>query len=202
MATSKTYVYDGSFNGFLTLVYRAFDAKAMQPIIQKSAKADNELFTQQEYVVTNLEIAKLVWNGITKKNHLAIKRIYFAFLSEANQIEQQLFVYIKYVMGVEVPEDFEAIKSVIAQLTQLCDKVEREKKRTEAFVQFQLTQDQTYMVQIKPKYNVLPLLSKYLKHKNPGRHWQVYDTKRKCGLSYAFGKLELVNSSNSIKQAV
>lgn len=199
MGSGKTIIYDGTFNGFLTLVYVAFEKKWAVLDIKKQGRQVTELFAHTATVKTDIQLAKRVWNGINQKNHTAIKRIYYAFLSEQSQIEILLYQYILHVMGTDDSEM--DINAAIEALNIQSNKVAKEKSRMEAFVQFQLSQ-KTGAAHIKPKYNVLPLLSKHLRQTHKGKDWQVFDDKRKYGVSYSALGLELVSNKAEVRAAV
>ena len=57
MNTSKTLIYDGSFNGFLTAVFIGFEQKIAQADIQRKGQAQNGLFTETETIFTNIDKA-------------------------------------------------------------------------------------------------------------------------------------------------
>lgn len=202
METATTLVYDGSFNGFLSCIYRAFELKHRVIALKKSGSGEQELFLNQQFVPTDVALAKLVWNGISQKKHAAIRTIYFAFLSETEGIEMLLYTYIKFLMGALNPEENTHLHELTVTLTNLAEKVEQEKRRIETFVQFQRTEDEGYMAHIKPKYNVLPLLSKYLKEKYRNGSWQIFDHKRNYGLVYNRGVLEFTPLQTKLARAV
>ncbi|MCL6265825.1 DUF4130 domain-containing protein [Flagellimonas myxillae] len=200
MGSSKTIIYDGSFNGFLTLIFKAFDHRWFITDIQKQGYGSNELFTNIAYIKTDVALAKKVWHGINQRNHTAIKRIYYAFLSEREHVELNLYHYICYLMGKVDPEV--NIIEVMDFLNPIAQKVEKEKRRMEAFAQFQLTKASGEVAHIKPKYNVLPLLSKYLRQSNKGKEWEIFDDKRKYGVRYSAVGLELTSNKTEVLAAV
>ena len=200
MGSGKMIIYDGTFNGFLTLVYVVFENKwTVIDIKKQGAQQTTELFANITHVKTKTHLAQKVWNGINQKNHTAVKRIYYAFLSEQTQIEMLLYQYILYIMGTSSLEM--DINTAIEALNIQSNKVAKEKSRMEAFVQFQLSQ-KTGAAHIKPKYNVLPLLSKHLRQAYKGKDWQVFDDKRKYGVSYSALGLELVSNKAEVRAAV
>lgn len=79
MNASKTLIYDGSFNGFLTAVFTGFEQKLTHADIQKNNQLQSGLFAENETIFTNVEKAQRVWNGVQKKSNTAIKNIYFPF---------------------------------------------------------------------------------------------------------------------------
>lgn len=190
---SSTFIYDGSFNGFLTAVFMGFEQKMTHADIQPNSSVQNGLFTETETIFTNLEKAKRVWNGVKNRSSTAIKNIYFAFLSEQKGIEPLLYCYIQKLMHGNGNTTSNFTDDCILKINQLAHKVGREKHRMEAFVRFQLTKDEVYFSVIEPDYNVLPLLSKHFRSRYADQQWIIYDAKRNYGLYYNLEGVELIN---------
>jgi len=192
MQEAKILIYDGSFNGFLTSVFKAFEEKSIIADIQSNSVSQNGLFSQSETVFTQMELAKRVWNGIQRKSNLAIKNIYFAFLSGQNGIERMLYAYIKKMFAKEVSNATDYGDESVLRISQLAKSVGREKHRMEAFVRFQLTQDNIYFANIEPDFDVLPLISKHFRSRYADQEWIIYDVKRKYGLHYNLESVEII----------
>ncbi|MFS4418435.1 TIGR03915 family putative DNA repair protein [Maribacter sp. 2307ULW6-5] len=203
---TKTLVYDGSFNGFLTAVFVGYEQKLVHADIQAGRNVQRGLFTETETVFTNIEIAKRVWSGIQAKSSEAIKNIYFAFLSEQTGMEPLLYRYIRKVMGSTADRTADLGDDAILKIRQWSQKVSREKHRMEAFVRFQLTKDNIYFAQIEPDYDVLPLLSKHFRSRFADQEWIIYDAARNYGLYYNRSSVEIIgldlqeDFSNRIKR--
>ena len=192
MKNTTTLIYDGSFNGFLTSVYIAFEEKLNVADIQKNSQGQNGLFSETQTIFTNVEKAKRVWNGIRNKSYNTISTIYFAFLSETEGIEYMLYTYIKKFMAHKGKQaDFS--DDTILYIAQLARKVGREKHRMEAFVRFQLTKDNIYFANIEPDFNVLPLISKHFRNRYADQQWLIYDVKRRYGIYYNLEGVEIVS---------
>lgn len=193
MKPTKTLIYDGSFNGFLTAIFIAFDEKINVADIQKNNQSQNGLFSDTETVFTNVEKAKRVWNGIRNKSHNAISNVYFAFLSETEGVEMMLYTYIQKLMHTKNGKYLDYSDSTVVYIGQLAKKVGREKHRMEAFVQFQLTKDEILFANIEPDFDVLPLMSKHFRYRYADQKWLIYDVKRKYGIFYNLGHVEMVS---------
>lgn len=200
MGSSKTILYDGTFNGFLTLIFQAFDKKWTIMDIQKQGEQSTGLFANTIHIKTEVDLAKKVWYGINQRNHTAIKRIYYAFLSERKHIELSLYHYICYIMGSG--EDAIDIHETQELLDLQTKKVEKEKRRMEAFTQFRLAKENGETAHISPRYNVLPLLSKHLRQTTKGKDWTIFDDKRKFGIKYSTLGLELISGTTEVLAAV
>ncbi|WP_276166644.1 TIGR03915 family putative DNA repair protein [Zobellia alginiliquefaciens] len=208
MNATKTLIYDGSFNGFLTAIFVAFDEKAQVVDIQKNSSSQSGLFSETETIFTQMDKAKRVWNGIHKKSHNAIKDIYFAYLSETKGIELLLYRYIRKMFASASSISSDYSDSTVLKISQLARSVGREKHRMEAFVRFQLTKDNIYFSNIEPDFDVLPLITKHFRSRYADQQWLIYDVKRKYGIFYDMNQVEIITLeleaayTNSLKKSV
>ncbi len=207
MNDSKILIYDGSFNGFLTAIFVAFEEKIKVTDIQKNSVSQNGLFSDTETIFTNIEKAKRVWNGIQSKSSSAIKNIYFAYMSESKGVELLLYRYVRKLFAAPSSEHSDYSDGIVLKVGQLAKSVGREKHRMEAFVRFQLTKDDVYFANIEPDFDVLPLISKHFRSRYADQQWIIYDVKRKYGLFYDLERVEIISLdlqevySNSIKRS-
>ena len=193
MENAKILIYDGSFNGFLTTVFKVFNEKWIVLDIQKNNGKQRELFSDTETITTEIALAKRVWDGIEKKSHETIKTIYFAYQSEAKGIEFLLFRYIKQLFFPTIGSPWSIEGEDLSKIKQLAKLVGSEKRHMESFVNMYPSKDAVYFAVIAPDYDVLPLISKYFKSKYRDQHWMVYDSKRGYGIYYEGYKVELIS---------
>ncbi len=207
MNDSKILIYDGTFNGFLTAVFIAFEEKIQVADIQKNSISQNGLFSETETIFTNVEKAKRVWNGIQAKSSMAIKNIYFAYMSESKGVELLLYRYVRKLFASSQSKHADYSDGIVLKISQLAKSVGREKHRMEAFVRFQLTKDEIYFANIEPDFDVLPLISKHFRSRYADQQWIIYDVKRRYGLYYDLNKVEIISLdlqevySNSINRS-
>lgn len=192
MKPETTLIYDGSFNGFLTAVFDAFDQKLNVVDIQKNSQCQNGLFSGSQIVFTQVDKAKRVWDGIGNRSRNAIANVYFAFLGEAEGVEPKLYAYIQNLMRSQKEGYTEHTQDLASQLEQMARKVGREKHRIEALTHFQTSLDNIQYALINPDYNVLPLISKYFRTRHPNQSWLIYDLKRGYGIFYDRSFVEMV----------
>ncbi|WP_420322671.1 TIGR03915 family putative DNA repair protein [Flagellimonas sp.] len=193
MKNSTTLIYDGSFNGFLSAVYVAFEEKINVADIQKNGKGQNGLFSETKTIFTHVDTAKRVWEGIRNKSHNAITNIYFSFLSESEGIELILYTYIQKLMEAKTGSYLNYSDGIVQRVNQLASSVRREKQRTENLVDFQPTKDGVQFASITPEYNVLPLISKHFRNIYGGKSWLIYDMKRKYGIYFNQDHVEMIS---------
>jgi probable DNA metabolism protein len=198
MRNSKILIYDGSFNGFLSAVYKAFDERIQVADIQKNSIAQRGLFTDTETVFTQMDEAKRVWNGVEKKSNTIIKNIYFAFLSEASGIELLLYRQIRKLFFPKDMLQLNFTDDAAIRINQLAKSVGREKKYMEAGLKFNTTADSIQLAFINPDNDVLPLISKHYRFRYDKQPWIIYDSKRNYGLYYNSHSVEIISLDNKI----
>ncbi|MDX1362630.1 TIGR03915 family putative DNA repair protein [Arenibacter latericius] len=203
MENVKILRYDGSLNGFLCAIYRAFESKLRVIDIQKSEKAQKGLFTEVETIITDVNKARRVWIGIQKKNNAAIKNIYFSFLSESKGIELLLYKYICSLYNTTSDtESEEELQTIRIKLYQYSGMVSREKLRIESIAKFRVSQDGIYFSAVSPYYDVLPLLSKYYRSKFPNKAFAIYDLKRRYAVFYDLETTQIIRTDLSNIQSI
>ncbi len=194
MKTPKILVYDGSFNGFLTAVFTAYEQKLEIADIVRTSRNQEALFAESEIIFTNVDKAKRTWKGIEQRNPNAIKTIYFAFLSEAEGVEKYLYKFIQTLVSNKGVNSFvDYSDPIVMKIAQLAKSVGREKHRMEAFVRFHLTKDGLYFANIEPDFDVLPLISKHFRLRYADQEWLIYDLKRRYGLYYDLKTVSLIS---------
>ena len=70
-----TINYDGSFHGFLTVVFDHFTHPEIPAYILTFDKEQHRLFPSDTFIETNREKALRVWKGIERKNPATAKAI-------------------------------------------------------------------------------------------------------------------------------
>lgn len=192
MKEPVTLIYDGSFNGFLSAVFEAYNYQLHVVNILPRHQWQEGLFSESMEIESSPDKAKRVWAGMKKRSSNTTNDIYFAFLSEVEGVEMLLYRMIQKCIqkGAKAGADFSDPE--VLQLHQLARKVGREKHRMEAFVRFMKTKDGIYFSNVSPDFNVLPLISKHFRTRYADQEWIIYDLKRKFGLYYDLNKTQMI----------
>jgi probable DNA metabolism protein len=186
-------LYDGSWRGFLTAVFEAFEHKLSDASILRAEHFQPAVFGGSRVVLTDNKKAERVWTGLRKKlSPKSTGDIYSCFLSGLDGIESQLLMYIK--LGLSLPGAESAYGNpAILKVSQVSKMVHREKHRMEAFVRFQLTKDNVYYAGIEPDFDVVPLISSHFKNRYADQKWLIYDLRRGYGIYYNLQTIEEVH---------
>tara|TARA_R100000935_G_scaffold35040_1_gene55808 strand:- start:180 stop:962 length:783 start_codon:yes stop_codon:yes gene_type:complete len=194
MTSGTILFYDGTYPGFLTCIFSAFEQKLEVNGIFIETSPQENIFAEPLSIVTNSEKAERVILGLKKKiSKESYRQLYFAFLSELEGIELLLFQYIKLVFREENFSSKDFGDPIILKISQISKKVSREKHRMEAFVRFQLTKDDIFFATIEPDFNVLPLILNHFESRYADQKWIIYDLKRNFGLFYNLQETIYIN---------
>ncbi len=178
---ANTAFYDGSFNGFLTLLYfSGFEGRPIEQI-QRVPKEQKALFMEYNAIWPDLGKAQLVWEALRSKNYSALKTVYFAFLSEHSGIDEVLFQYALKTLG-KLPLSITLDTDLFNKIEKLAKMVEREKRSLELQLHVTPHDEGPSLEIIKPEYNILPLISRYFRTRYKGFDWIIYDAKRNYGI--------------------
>jgi len=191
---SKHFIYDGTFEGLLSTIFKYFEYKLNSAVISINSNVQDSLFHDTETIFTNEKESQRVWNGL--KNIVSkqgLQLIEHAFLSEHINREQLIlnFCIETFQNKKTIESDFS--NPTVIQLAKLKKQVSRERHRMTAFVRFKLTKDQVYFASIEPDFNVLPLIITHFKNRYTDQQWVIYDVKRKYGIYYDLKKVIYVN---------
>ncbi|MBC7485147.1 MAG: TIGR03915 family putative DNA repair protein [Cytophagaceae bacterium] len=180
-----TYVYDGSFEGYLTTVFEIYNRKKNPDGIFTTSTYMPFLMEEKYEVSTNIERAQRVLAGIESKGSKDIAaKIYNVYLSEHPAMEMLLFQYIKLILqkGSAIEHDYR--QPEILKVKEINKQIHREVHRMHAFVRFQKTTDNLYYATVTPDFNVLPLIGEHFEKRYSDQHFMIYDSKRNYGLYY------------------
>jgi len=192
--TKRVLKYDGSFEGFLTCVFTAYEQKLQVVEIIPAGENQNQLFSETETIITEDLKAQRVLRALkTKVSIHGVRRIRFAFLSEKQGMELRLYKMIRYIFSMPEKAELDYSHPVVLDVSKTAKQVGREKHRMEAFVRFRLTKDNIYFAIIEPDFNVLPVITSHFKSRYADQKWLIYDVKRKYGVYYDLSKTEYIS---------
>ncbi|MGX9985045.1 TIGR03915 family putative DNA repair protein [Soonwooa purpurea] len=179
------YTFDGSYYGFLSVVFESFESKKfdVKPLLSSNFTA--ELFEEVYDVVTDDIKAKRVLKGLKSKlKSTEVLNIFKVFLSEDEAVWQSLIYCIQQIfLGNEkILTNFGNFH--VLKFDQALTRVNRERHRMKAFIRFQKSSDNMFHCMIEPDFNVLPLIAEFFRNRYTDQTWLIYDIKRNYGLFY------------------
>ncbi|MBD3789464.1 MAG: TIGR03915 family putative DNA repair protein [Campylobacterales bacterium] len=177
------WVYDGSMEGFLTLVARSYLTKTVPEKISKYPSKIS-LFDDLMQIQTEDElVTKLLGTMQQRLDPLFYRRIFHAFLCDDCEVEYKLLFYIR--LGLKDPSLLYDISHPIIHAIGSCEKmVLSTLHRMNAFLRFEILQDGTLYAKMEPPRNVLPLMGKHFCKRFSNERFIIHDLKRGLALVY------------------
>ncbi len=180
------YLYDGSFDGFLTVVFEIYASK--QPPVQIMNERNRQLnmFDSMQEVITDVEKSGRVWNGLVSRSNTKVSRMfYLAFASELPGIEMKMFRYLEKLFADTTGNYHKnLIDKDSFELYNIARKVGKEIHRFHGSIRFQQTSDGLFFSAIEPDHDIVPLLAYHFSKRYAGQKWVIYDSKRDKGIYY------------------
>ncbi len=180
------YSYDGSFDGFLSVVFEAYRRGEVPAAIAVGDAAQAGLFGGVVEVEADEQHAERVRRGLRRRASAeAVETFYHALLSERPEIEMTLFRLVHAVIerGGSVMEDLR-FPPALATL-RLAGRTRRERHRMHAFVRFERRAGDLWAAPVEPDCNVLPLIGDHFAQRYPAQRWLITDVRRRYGLLHA-----------------
>lgn len=156
------YYYDGSFYGFLTGVFDAFDLKEEPALFLSQEEGEQPLLFESHFVETDPQKARRVLRGVQRTlGNRGMELVRQGFLTCLPQREILMLKFLR--------QGFQEGPRILAQQTRepLCTLLSAtQKARNEAhllcgFVRFERCETGVYVARIRPKNQVLPLISRF-----------------------------------------
>lgn len=180
----KNYLYDGSFEGLLTVIFYAYADK--EPVLITKEKYYTPHLLDKPYK-TPVEQDKFerVYSSIEHKLSSSIlSNIYQLYLSETPGCENLILDYLKLCYSYGVTINLAKNNDIIIQVDTLCRKVSHEVHRFIGFVRFNEISPLCFYAQIEPDHHILPLLSHHFTTRFSDQNFIIHDLRRDIALVY------------------
>lgn len=179
------FAYDGTFTGFLSVIFEVYDRKAEDATIVRGdalkplfcdAHIDVGSDAQKAARVTKKIIALCGSNGL--------RTVWKAWLSEQPGIDQHCLEAVRYAIksNSNVLDDYG--HAHVLRVRQAEKLMHRESHRMEAFMRFRLGSDGVYVAAIEPDFNVLPIIEPHFRERYADQRWLIFDQRRRYGIYY------------------
>ena len=178
-------VYDGTFEGFLSLVYEVY-YKKLKPIKIYRTLPNEMIFDDIIKIDTTKEEYEKVLNALKIKfpNEM-IEKILNIFMCDSKDFELALLEYI--IIGFkESKQLFNINNSCVFYLNSLEKELFRNVHKMTGFIRFEELEDKTLYAKIESKFNVVYFLGKHFLKRFNNQNFIIHDINRKL----AFIKIE------------
>lgn len=177
---SIAVIFDGSFDGLLTIIYKRFYEKLRPDFIYRTGHVQISLDTRLIEVETSEEEAKAVYSSIIKKiSRDAMHTAYYAFLSEDTEIYIKIYRYILlgYKVGGSVNNHMQ--EAFVMDTIKTARYVGKEAHFSLEFMRFKETREGFLYGEFSPKSNCLSIVALHFADRFIGIPWLIQDVRRK-----------------------
>lgn len=178
-------VFDGTFEGFLTLVYDVYYKKYQVHQIYTLSSDSLLSYDAQEIITQEQKAAKVYQAIVDRFESVHIQVITNSFLCDSQNHYKQLLEYI--ILGFKEQKNLQNINILsVFSLLELQKEYFRLVHKMYGFIRFEELEDKTLYAKIETKFNILPSLGKHFSQRLSTTQFIIHDIKRKL----AFVKLQ------------
>ncbi|MEF3254487.1 MAG: TIGR03915 family putative DNA repair protein [Deferribacterales bacterium] len=191
-------IYDGSFDGFLTLYSHFENGLEIETIINLNICNSYQPFIFSKEIKTDLNISNdIIRRVLAAGDKSFLNKLFVAQLCDTDSIELKLLEYVKKFFdnkdSIHDLSDF-----IVMDIERIIKKYFNERHKMLGFIRFSEVDDGTMVSFIKPKYNLIPLLGNHFMKRFPSFKWGIVDRMRNLigyydGECYNVSKIEKID---------
>ena len=182
---NEVYLYDGTFNGLLTIAFDCYIQQVIPSKIVPELDYETNLLEQCSYIPTDEEKAKRIWNGLYQNvSYQVLYDCYYAFLSYAPQKEVAILKYI--LNGFCIGGKISNLLSLdyVVEIMKLRKNVLHEAHRLKGLVRLQELENNLWYASIHPDNNVIENVGQFLIKRFPTQNIILHDRNRNLAFLY------------------
>ena len=193
---NTTYLYDGTFDGLLTIVFNCYSTKTLPKNIYDKKSYINNFLDKTQYIEADYEKSKRVFNGIEKNIcYEALYNSYNAFL--ANEKDKEMYI-LKYLCdGFEIGPKINNMLTIsyVFKVINMRKKALHECHKLKGLLRFQEIQDNLCYAAIHPEHNILEPLGHHFINRLPSLNFIIHDKNRNLCFIYSKNQYKIVDST-------
>lgn len=192
---NNIYIYDGSFFGLLSAIFKCFQNKSIP--IDISTNTEINFLNNYININTNEKHAKRIYNGILSNiSYSCLRFIYNTFLSNAQNKELYILNYliIGFKIGPKV-DNLLSEKSVF-KVQQISKRVRGEAHRLLGLVRFSEIGNNMFYSKIHPDNNIIEIVGNHFIQRLPTQNFIIHDQNRNIALLYNTKTYTIIEATN------
>ena len=193
----KTYVYDGTFEGLLTIVFDCYIKKVIPLRIESKNNIELNFLDTLEEKITDYEKSNRIFNGIVKNiSYDTLYNSYYAFLSNTKEKEINILKYLLngFVIGPKI-DTMLSIDFVFA-VHSMRKRMLFEAHRLKGLLRFIEIGNNLFYASIHPDNNVIENLGHHFIRRLPTQNFIIHDKNRNTAFIYNTKEYEIIDSYN------
>ncbi|MCX8083296.1 MAG: TIGR03915 family putative DNA repair protein [Calditerrivibrio sp.] len=176
-------VYDGTFDGFLTVFYEYKKGLDIDSVVNKKITPVYQPTIFSYEINTDHHKSIEAMKYIKDKGDDVFKKVYFSFLADTRGLERIIFEFV----DIDCWQDLR--NPVVCDVERAIKSVFSERHKMLGFIRFSELSDGSFVSFIKPKNNILPLIGEHFKKRFSNQRWTIVDKFRREVLAFDGSKL-------------
>lgn len=178
------YLYDGTFDGYLTAIFYAYNEKETSHIYKEHLYAPSFL-SSHRLIPSEIDKADRVYQSIlTKLSFSTLDNLYHLYLSEEAEAETLGLNYLKLCYAHSDSINLAKNHDIIRQVDAINKRVWLEVHRFYGFVRFKEVCPRVFYAPIEPDHNIIPLMMEHFKKRFSDQHFIIHDLRRRSAIIY------------------
>ena len=194
---NKTYIYDGTFDGLLTIVFDSYLNKTLPQKIVSSNNYINNFLDNTFLIKTDYEKSKKIFDNIVINICKdALYNTYYAFLSNDKEKEINILKYLcnGFDIGSEINNKITI--SYVFKVINLRRKALSECHKLKGLLRFKEIYNNLCYSTIHPDNNILEPLGKHFINRMPKMQFIIHDKNRDLCFIYNSKEYRIIESTN------
>lgn len=191
---NKVYLYDGSFDGLLTIVFDCFVNKTIPLNVHPINNYKINLLEETVEIKTDFEKSQRIFNGVVKNiSYKTLYNSYHAFLANDDSKEINILKYL--LDGFIVGQKINTMLSVdyVLNVYLLRKKMLSESHGFKGLVRFIDIGNNVFYSSIHPTHNVLEDLGHHFVNRLPNQNFIIHDKNRNIAFFYNTKEYKIIN---------
>lgn len=194
---NQVYLYDGTLNGFLTLVFDCYLAKTLPQKIFPEANYCPNFLENPIFITTDDNKADRVFAGIEKNiGYTTLYNTYYAFLSNEKDKEMYLLKYLCDGFEVGPKINNRLTISYVFKIMNMKKRSFGECHRLKGLLRFQEIENNFYYASIHPDNNILEPLGHHFINRLPNQNFIIHDKTRNLCLLYNAKEYKIIPTTD------
>jgi len=193
---NKTYIYDGTFDGFLTIVFDSYVSKTLPQKIYPQDNYKHNFLDNTLVIDTNHSKAKRVFEGISNTiSYDTLYNSYNSFLS--NEKDKELYI-LKYLCdGFDIGSKINNMLTIsyVFKVINMKKRTLFECHRLKGLLRFKEVSNNLYYSHIHPDNNIIESLGQHFIRRLPNQNFIIHDKNRNLCFIYYKKEYKIINST-------
>ena len=195
---NKTYLYDGSFDGLLTVVFDSYQTKTLPQKIENESLYTPNFLDNTTTIVTNHEKASRVLTGINNLiGYDGVYYSYYAFLCNQKNKEINILKYLCNGFDIGPKINNMLTVSYVFQVISMQKKALSECHKLKGLLRFQEIRENLCYSSIHPTHNILEPLGHHFMKRMPNMNFIIHDKNRNLFYIYGNSSYKIIYNENA-----